>query len=246
MARRSSSCALGDCVLFYLQWRAYWVECWGAAEKPNGRIEPACITLCNQEGGPPMHHIFCDQMKRINPTPTTCTILIDLLDGHTVELEVDDEVLWRRWTKHIGLLLTIPFYPIPPEPSVGLPAEFLTDISPKAYDIHGGVCACDRQLNASGWFDVCLFPPLRSHGMGRGRGAGGHRRESGSQEQCILRGRCDERGPAQDLPMERHRADHHVGSRQAKAQREYRRHGVHGGRSPLPLWTRTFVDVRRK
>lgn len=106
-----------------------------------------------------MHHIFCDQMKRINPTPTTCTILIDLLDGHTVELEVEDEVLWRRWTKHIGLLLTIPFYPIPPEPSVGLPAEFLTDVSSKAYDIHGGVCAYDRQLmRAVGLMFACSLP----------------------------------------------------------------------------------------
>ena len=44
-------------MLFCLQRHAHWVECWGAAENPNGCLESACITLCNQEGGLPMHHV---------------------------------------------------------------------------------------------------------------------------------------------------------------------------------------------
>ena len=127
---------------FSLQRRTYWVECWGAVEKPNGRIEPACLTLCNQEGGPPMHHVYCDKMKRINPAQSNRTIMIELHDDHTVELQVEDEILWRRWTKHVGLLLTIPYYPIPEEPSVGLPLDFLTDISPQFYDVQGGWSDC--------------------------------------------------------------------------------------------------------
>ena len=42
-----------------------------------------------------MHQIFCDQIEQINPTPTNSTILIMLLDSHTVDMEVEDEVLWR-------------------------------------------------------------------------------------------------------------------------------------------------------
>ena len=41
--------------------------------------------------------------------------------------------------KHIGLLLTIPLYPILPEPCVRLPREFITDISLKSFDSHEGV-----------------------------------------------------------------------------------------------------------
>ena len=91
-----------------------------------------------------MHHVYCDQMKRINPTQSNRTILIELNDDHTVELQVEDEILWRRWTKHVGLLLTIPFYPIPAEPSVGLPSAFLTDIPPQFYDVQGGWLVCMR------------------------------------------------------------------------------------------------------
>ena len=91
-----------------------------------------------------MHHVYCDQMKRINPTQSNCTIVIELHDGHTVELQVEDEILLRRWTKHVGLLLTIPFYPIPAEPSVGLPSAFLTDIPPQFYDVQGGWLVCMR------------------------------------------------------------------------------------------------------
>lgn len=93
-----------------------------------------------------MHHIYCDQMKRINPTPSNFTILIELLDDNTVDIQVEEELNWRRWTKHIGLLLTIPHYPIPVEPSVALPPEFVTDIPAKYYDSHGGWSACDHAI----------------------------------------------------------------------------------------------------
>ena len=131
-----------------LQRRSYWVECWGAAEKPNGHVDPACITLSNLDEGPPMHHMYFDQMNRMN-TPNNCTILIELLDETSVEIQVEEELQWRRWAKHIGLLLTIPHYPIPAEPSVTMPAEFVTDISPTYYDSNGGwsYSACNRSLN---------------------------------------------------------------------------------------------------
>ena len=98
-----------------------------------------------------MHHIFCDQMKRINPTHSNCTILIELLDSNTVDMQVEDEHAWRRWTKHIGLLLTIPHYPIPVEPSMGLPAKFGTDIPAKNYDLHGG------RRGACNWMLIVAF-----------------------------------------------------------------------------------------
>ena len=134
-----------------------------------------------------MHHIYCDQMKQINSTPSNRTILIELLDDHIVDMRVEEEVVWRRWMKHIGLLLTIPHYPIPMEPSIGLPAEFDTDIPARNCDLHGGwYGACDGTLNVQVVDCVCSF--LRSDGLGRRRCSGWDRREGGP-EQCTLR-RC--------------------------------------------------------
>ena len=48
---------LSALMLFCLQRHAHWVECWGAVENPNGCLESTCITLRNQEGGLPMHHV---------------------------------------------------------------------------------------------------------------------------------------------------------------------------------------------
>ena len=48
---------LSALMLFCLQRHAHRVECWGAVENPNGCLESTCITLRNQEGGLPMHHV---------------------------------------------------------------------------------------------------------------------------------------------------------------------------------------------
>ena len=73
-------------MLFCLQRHAHWVECWGAAENPNGSLESTCITLCNQEGGLPMHQ---GDITWINPTKRAYTVLIDQKDIHTVLVLVD-------------------------------------------------------------------------------------------------------------------------------------------------------------
>ena len=108
----------------------------------NERIEPACLTLSLNEGGPPMHQVNCDTMKRINPTQSTRSILIEKNDSSTVEMILEDDYSWHMWTNHIGLLLTIPMYPIPVEPKSllnKLPPEFKSNLDPRHYDPQGGM-----------------------------------------------------------------------------------------------------------
>ena len=77
-------------------------------------------------------------MKRINPTPRNDTILIEMYDDSTVEMQVENETVLRQWREHINLLMTIPHYPIPDEPSMELPHDFIRDIPAKNYDPLGG------------------------------------------------------------------------------------------------------------
>ena len=129
--------------------RSYFVESWAACVSPTGKIEPASLTLSNQEGGPSLHHIYCDQMQRLTTVLSTKTISIELNGGGCIEVTTEDEKDWRRWTKHIALLLSIPNYPIPEEPrEVPLPNELLTNVDPKFYDRDGGECGGGASLSA--------------------------------------------------------------------------------------------------
>lgn len=99
-----------------------------------------------------MHHIYCDTMQRLT-TGQTNTLTIELMSGGTIEIYAEDEKEWRRWTKHIALLLSIPHYPIPEEPrEVALPNELLNNVDPRFYDSKGvmawGLCVLQDGIGA--------------------------------------------------------------------------------------------------
>ena len=85
-----------------------------------------------------MHYIFCDQIRWISRTLKNDTILIKMVDDSTVVMQVENETVLRQWRQHINLLMIIPHYPIPVEPSMELPHDFIRDIPAKNYDPLGG------------------------------------------------------------------------------------------------------------
>ena len=119
--------------------RTYYLEANSAWLSPTGRIEPATLTLCNREDGPPLHCIYFDQVQRLSTVQATRTVLLELTGGGNVEIVTDEEANWRRWTKHIGLLLTLPRYRIPEEPKdIAMPKGLSASIDPKIYHPGGG------------------------------------------------------------------------------------------------------------
>lgn len=118
--------------------RVYYIESHSAWMSPTGKAESAALILYSRDDGPPLHHIFCDRMQRLHTLQATKTIVIDLLEGATVEITFEEENEFVRWVKHIGLLLSIPYYPIPQEPTDGVLLDDLwMDVDPKFYHPQG-------------------------------------------------------------------------------------------------------------
>ena len=121
--------------------RTYYLEAVSAWQSPIGRTVPATLTLSNREDGPPLHCIYFDQVQRLSAVQATRTVLLDLTGGGNVEIATDDAADWRTWTLHIGLLVTLPRYPIPEEPkAIDTPKELNAIIDPKIYHPGGGEC----------------------------------------------------------------------------------------------------------
>ena len=119
--------------------RTYYLEANSAWQSPTGRTEPASLTLCNREDGPPVHCIYFDQVQRLSTVQATKTVLLELAGGGNVEIVTDEEADWRRWTMHIGLLLILPHCLIPEEPKdIAMPKELTASIDPKIYHPGGG------------------------------------------------------------------------------------------------------------
>ena len=133
--------------------RVYYIESHSAWMSPTGKAEPAALILYSRDDGPPLHHIFCDRMQRLHTLQATKTIVIDLLEGATVEITFEEEKEFVRWVKHIGLLLSIPYYPIPEEPTDAgvLLDELWMDVDPKFYHPQGGMLSSSLEMNVQGY-----------------------------------------------------------------------------------------------